>query len=136
MLVRAGGIIVLGGECTNSIHDGTTSRTIHLFPAPMPAHTSSSSRTTGTFTLIEDDGVSNDHTNDGHYTEIMISFKVFRLPVDGCDIDVVEVDYEFKHRGYELPYDLMEVKLPDGNTSRIIAAEGKEMRAGRLVVGR
>lgn len=65
-LVRAGGILILGGACERNIYDGVGSRTALLFPAP-------GGDSHGSFTLIEDDGVSNEHTDEGAYTELVVS---------------------------------------------------------------
>jgi hypothetical protein len=79
----------------------------------------------GSFTLIEDDGQSNDHTLRDGYTEIELSFKVTKSDLG----DVVEVDYKLIHAGYwPLPYSSIELRLPVGDDRRIVGAEGKSVR--------
>ena len=79
----------------------------------------------GSFTLIEDDGQSNDHTLRGVYTEIELSFKVTSAEHE----EVVEVDYELTHAGYwPLPYSSIELRLPASDNRKIVAAEGKSVR--------
>ncbi|KAJ6489585.1 glycosyl hydrolases family 31-domain-containing protein [Mycena vitilis] len=114
-LVRAGGVLILGGACARNIYDGVTSRTALLFPAPTGA-------SAGSFTLIEDDGVSNDHTGKGVYTELVVSFNA-----TGAE---VVVNYEVVHGAYKLPYDVIWVKLPVGDKRRIVIQDGKMERRG------
>lgn len=67
----------------------------------------------GSFTLIEDDFRSNDHSSKGVYTELRLSFEV----VD----DAIEVDYDVVHGEWKLPYDSLAWHLPtgDGRTVRV-----------------
>jgi len=130
--VRGGGILVLGGRCANTIGDGVTSRTALLFPSPTSAETRSVSSSApisesglhGSFTLIEDDGRSNNHTLRGGFTEIEISFKV-----TGSDHgDVVQVDYKLINEGYwPLPYRSIKLCLPAGDHRKIVGAGGKHV---------
>ncbi|KAJ7217663.1 glycosyl hydrolases family 31-domain-containing protein, partial [Mycena pura] len=88
-LVRAGGVLVLGGACARNIYDGVGERTALIFPAPGSVRASSR----GAFTLIEDDGVSNAHTRDGTYTELVLSFNATETEVV-VDVEVVRGSYE------------------------------------------
>lgn len=126
VLVRGGGILVLGGKCTKNIYDGTNERTVLVFPAPSSSSSSSASGQKGSFTLIEDDGKSNDHTNPSRrgYTEIFLSFTV----VEGGES--VEVDFEVVHRRFELPYEVVWFELPRGDRRTLKVREGK-VEAGR-----
>jgi alpha-glucosidase len=115
--MRAGGILILGGACTRNIYDGVAERTARVFPAPTGA-------SHGRFTLVEDDGVSNDHTGKGAYTELVVSFAAA-----GGDRDSeVVVDCEVVRGAYELPYDVIWFELPVGNARRVVVKEGKEER--------
>ncbi|KAI5478030.1 hypothetical protein MNV49_005493 [Pseudohyphozyma bogoriensis] len=105
-LVRSGGILVLGGVCTRNIFDGITERTAHIFPSPTKA-------SEGTFTLIEDDGKSNDHTSKKVYTEIELAFK-------SADATTVEVSYAVVHGKYKLPYDTIFWALPEGDQRKVV----------------
>jgi alpha-glucosidase len=154
VLVRGGAIVVYGGLCTNGIADGRNVREAVIFAVPS-VDTSTSiddsrnttpiprNGTTGTFTLIEDDGFSNDHTRHG-YTEINLSFRVISQTLHCTDSatnsnqdsagagipgskDVVEVDYEIVHAGYALPYDTITFRLPEGDSRTIVPAFGKTL---------
>jgi alpha-glucosidase len=111
-LVRSGGIFVLGGACTRNIYDGVAERTALIFPAP-----TGDSR--GKFTLIEDDGMSNAHTGQGVYTELLLSFKA------AAPGGVVVVDYEVVHGGYKLPYDVIWFELPASDVRKVVVKGGK-----------
>ncbi|KAJ6498838.1 glycosyl hydrolases family 31-domain-containing protein [Mycena sanguinolenta] len=112
-LVRAGGVLVLGGACTRNIHDGVASRTALIFPAPTGA-------SQGCFTLIEDDGVSNAHTGEGEYTELVVSFVA-------NEAEVI-VNWEVVHGGYELPYEVIWFELPRGDKRKLVVKTGKTER--------
>ncbi|KAJ7495980.1 glycosyl hydrolases family 31-domain-containing protein [Mycena galericulata] len=113
VLVRSGGVFVLGGACARNIYDGVASRAALVFPAP-------TGESTGSFTLIEDDGVSNAHTDKGVYTELVLSFTA-----SGSEI---VVDYEVVYGGYELPYDVIWLELPVGDQRKLVVKEGKTER--------
>ncbi|KAJ7761077.1 glycosyl hydrolases family 31-domain-containing protein [Mycena metata] len=123
-LVRAGGILILGGACERNIYDGVASRTALVFPAP-------SGDSQGSFTLIEDDGVSNDHTAKGVYTELVISFAA-------TSTEVV-VGYEVVHGAYKLPYEVIWFELPVGDKRKVMVKRGKterrQMNGNREQVG-
>ncbi|KAJ6625766.1 glycosyl hydrolases family 31-domain-containing protein [Mycena sp. CBHHK59/15] len=123
VLVRAGGALVLGGACAWNIYDGVKERTAVVFPAPSGA-------SHGSFTLVEDDGVSNDHTGKGVYTELVLSFAV----AEG-NSEVV-VDYEAVHGAYKLPYEVIWVELPVGDTRKVVVKGGKTERRRRSVGGK
>ena len=91
-----------------------------LFPSP-PSIALSRVGTTGTFTLIEDDGRTNAHTLDGAFTELELSFRI--LCEEG--VESVEVNYAVVHAGYELLYEVIWFELPKGDARRIAAAEGR-----------
>ncbi|KAF7357793.1 BZ3500-MvSof-1268-A1-R1-Chr3-1g06135 protein [Mycena venus] len=112
-LVRAGAIIILGGTCERNIYDGVASRTALVFPAP-------TGESRGSFTLIEDDGVSNDHTDKGVYTELVVSFAA----TEG----EVFVDYEVVHSAYKLPYEVIWFELPVGDKRQLVVKGGKTER--------
>ncbi|KAJ7091907.1 glycosyl hydrolases family 31-domain-containing protein [Mycena belliarum] len=113
-LVRAGGVLVLGGACKRNIYDGIASRTALIFPAPSGA-------SSGSFTLVEDDGVSNDHTGRGTYTELVVSFTA-------SGSDAVIVDCEVVKGAYKLPYEVIWFELPVGDARKVVVKGGK---AGR-----
>ncbi|KAK4049956.1 hypothetical protein OIV83_003780 [Microbotryomycetes sp. JL201] len=116
MLVRAGGALMLGGPCTRNIYDGINERTLIVFPAPFK-HPSGQ---TGTFTLIEDDFRSNNHTGKGAYTEVQFWFKV-------VDEDTVGVGYDVVKKDWPLSYKDVAVRLPPGDARRIVAGDGFEV---------
>jgi alpha-glucosidase len=109
-------MLVLGGRCTSNIYDGLGSRTVLIFPSP----SNSSFGLTGSFTLIEDDGRTNDHLEKGLYTELALHFAV-----KGAE---VEVRWELVHGGYSLPYQELTWELPKGDTRKVVAASGMEWR--------
>jgi alpha-glucosidase len=113
VLVRAGAVIILGGACARNIHDGVASRTALVFPTPK-------GESHGSFTLIEDDGVSNDHTGMGVYTELVVSFAATEAKV--------VVDYEVVHGAYKLPYEVIWIELPVGDKRKVVVKEGKTER--------
>ncbi|KAJ7485732.1 glycosyl hydrolases family 31-domain-containing protein [Mycena latifolia] len=114
-LVRAGGVLVLGGACARNIYDGVASRTALVFPAPSGA-------SNGRFILIEDDGVSNDHTGRGVYAELVLSFTAA-----GANAEVV-VDCKVVKGAYKLPYDVIWFELPVGDARKIVVKGGKTER--------
>ncbi|KAJ7121284.1 glycosyl hydrolases family 31-domain-containing protein [Mycena crocata] len=114
-LVRAGGVLILGGACQRNIYDGVASRTAIVFPAP-------TGESRGSFTLIEDDGVSNDHTAKGVYTELFVSFSVSAAGKE------VVVDYEMVHGAYKLPYEVIWFELPVGDARKLVVKQGKKER--------
>lgn len=124
VLVRAGGMLVLGGACSRNIYDGTTSRTILIFPAPAFSSSSDAGRR-GSFRLVEDDFRSNDHTRRGTYTELELSFEIAQ---DGA----IVVKSERLHDEWKLPYREIAWQLPAGD-SREIRAEPNG--SGREVQG-
>ncbi|KAM0786221.1 hypothetical protein ACM66B_007024 [Microbotryomycetes sp. NB124-2] len=115
LLVRAGGVLVLGGSCSRDIYDGTSERTLVIFPAP--ASHRSSGQSGGSFTLVEDDFRSNDHTDKGVYTEIHFWFKV-------VDSESVQVGYDVVRKEWPLPYRDVAVCLPPGDARQVVGAEG------------
>ncbi|TDL29099.1 hypothetical protein BD410DRAFT_3704 [Rickenella mellea] len=127
VLVRAGGIIVLGGPCEKNVYDGVHQRTALIFPSPATSSKSAKPDTkrsgmSGSFTLIEDDGRTNDHTDKGVYTELELTFAV----VDGGNgEEVIEVDCAVVKGGYKLPYDAIWFELPLGDEREVRAAKGK-----------
>ncbi|KAJ7071961.1 glycosyl hydrolases family 31-domain-containing protein [Mycena amicta] len=116
-LVRAGGIMVLGGACTNNIYDGIAERTALIFPAPIGS-------SQGSFALIEDDGRTNAHTRDGKFTELTVSFE-------STEAEVV-VDVEVVKGEYELPYDVVWFELPQGDKRKVSVKAEKEARSRQL----
>lgn len=108
-------MLVLGGACTRNIYDGVASRTALVFPAPTGA-------SRGSFTLIEDDGVSNAHTGKGVYTELVVSFTA-----GGAGGEVV-VDCEVVHGAYKLPYEVIWFELPAGDERKLVVKAGKTER--------
>lgn len=114
VLVRGGGILVLGGHCTKNIYDGTKERHVLVFPTSL-----SSAGSSGRFTLIEDDGL----TNSTAYTQIELSFAVVQVGGE----EAVQVDYEIIHGAFELPYEVLWWELPQRDLRRIVGAAGKEV---------
>ncbi|KAJ7141312.1 glycosyl hydrolases family 31-domain-containing protein [Mycena epipterygia] len=119
-LVRAGGVLVLGGACTRNIYDGVASRTVLVFPTPTGA-------SHGSFTLVEDDGVSNAHTGKGVYTELVVSFTT-----GGAGAEVV-------HGAYKLPYEVIWFELPAGDERKVVVnarkTERRKQNGGKEEVG-
>ncbi|PRP78004.1 polyamine transporter 3, partial [Planoprotostelium fungivorum] len=109
-LVRAGGILVLGGVCQTHAFDraGRTERTVLLFPGPSGGE--------GEFTLVEDDGRTNDAGFRGVFSEISIRFE--------ADASEVRVEMETKRGDYKGQWDY-HFKLPDGDTRTIRGVEEK-----------
>jgi alpha-glucosidase len=115
VLVRAGGILVLGGECTRNIYDGIRERTALIFPSP--SHATSNAGRRGTFTIIEDDGKTNGHTIEGAFTEIVVSFEVVG--------DQVEIGLELLRDEYDLTYGVVWFELPKGDEREMVGAKGR-----------
>ncbi|KAG8682651.1 hypothetical protein FRC08_014823 [Ceratobasidium sp. 394] len=123
------GILILGNKCTGTVYDGDTLRVAHIFPSPSP----NKPGTTGCFALVEDDGKTNAHVNEGIYTELEVSFKV---EGEGQ----VEVDVKVLHNAYVVPYDVIWFVLPVGDTREMKArhgtkAETKRGEDGRIMLG-
>lgn len=114
VLARGGAILVLGGACHSTIHDGAGSRTVLVFSAP----SSATSGLSGSFTLIEDDGKSNAHLDEGRFTEIELSFKVVG--------ETVEVGWKLVHGDYPLPYTYIAWELPKGDMRQLVLGAGME----------
>lgn len=123
VLVRAGGILLLGAPCSHTIYDGTTSRTALIFPSP--SLTTSTSGSSGTFTLIEDDGGTNAHLEKGEFTELQLSFAI------RAGGDEIEVGCKVVHGGYALPYREMAFELPAGDARQVVAAAGQQGRVAQ-----
>ncbi|KAF7305934.1 Glycosyl hydrolases family 31-domain-containing protein [Mycena chlorophos] len=125
VLVRSGGILVLGGPCTNNIYDGVGERTALVFPAPQGT-------SKGRFVLIEDDGRTNAHTAESKFTELLLSFKASEKQV--------EVGVEVLEGGYALPYNVIWFELPrrDGRKVVVVRAAGGPGNEGgvRMVDGK
>lgn len=131
-LVRAGGIVVTSprSEKTKATtvfrpSELRTTRIVTLYPGPFSSLSQRSARM-GHFTLVEDDGVSNDATSqDGAgMTEIDIRFAV-------CDTDLGCVDVDVSVgalKGYAGEWKLM-ISLADGDTRRLRATSS--VREGR-----
>ncbi|KAG9127037.1 hypothetical protein FRC07_000922 [Ceratobasidium sp. 392] len=129
VLVRAGGILVLGGKCANTVYDGEGLRVAHIFPSPSPKALGAR----GTFTLVEDDGKTNAHVNEGVHTELEIGFQV----EDGED---VEVDLKVLHSAYAVPYDVIWFVLPVRDTRKLKSksetkTEARKSDDGRNMLG-
>ncbi|SCV71199.1 BQ2448_2787 [Microbotryum intermedium] len=110
-LVRAGGILVLGPACKNNISESFRSRHVLIFPS------STKIGCFGRFTLIEDDGVSNEHTLNGIYTELEVWFRV-------RSAEEVEVGFEVSRNKYVTKWKSLTWELPKGDGRKIVAAEG------------
>ncbi|QRV92527.1 glycoside hydrolase family 31 protein [Ceratobasidium sp. AG-Ba] len=128
-LVRAGGILVLGNKCANTVYDGNTLRVAHIFPSLAPQNPGA----TGSFTLIEDDGKTNAHVDQGVYTEVEVMFQV---QDKGC----VEVDVKVLHNAYQLLYDVIWFVLPIGDNREMkakgnVKSETKTGEDGRVMLG-
>lgn len=114
ILARSGSIYVLGGACTETIYDGINERTVYIVADPTV-------KSSGEFTLIEDDGTSNQHTDQSIYTEIHISFE--------ADDSEVRVSIQLVQDKYKLPYSEMEVVLVGANEKRPIKIDGRDTMA-------
>lgn len=122
MLVRGGGIIVLGGECTETIYDGRSTRGVLIFPSPTSR--SGSSGMEGSFTLIEDDGKSSDHTSKGIYSEIQIFFRVVQSLAE-MGGEAIEVGYDVVTWKYTPEAEVLWFTLPKGDIRRMQPSEGR-----------
>ncbi|KZT44248.1 hypothetical protein SISSUDRAFT_1057221 [Sistotremastrum suecicum HHB10207 ss-3] len=133
-LVREGGIFVLGGPCQRSSHDGVASRTAFIFPSPVissRARATENVWSSGSFNLIEDDGKTNDHTTNGTYTELTLSFEVEEASASEVKIDVAVV-----HRRYSLPYSVIWFVLPHGDLRQLAGKKDVELVHGTWEDGR
>ncbi|KAG8764033.1 hypothetical protein FRC12_008332 [Ceratobasidium sp. 428] len=129
VLVRAGGILVLGGKCTSTVYDGEMLRVAHIFPSPSPKNPGA----TGSFTLVEDDGKTNAHVNEGVYTELEVSFLAE-------DEEYIEVDVKVLHNAYAVPYDVIWFVLPVKDKRKMKAKSGTNTEVkvgddGRVMLG-
>lgn len=123
--MRDGGIIVLGGPCPRTIFDGLGSRSAYIFPLPAAALRPSpdpsgtyKSKSTGRFTLIEDDGRSNAAAFEGAFTEIEIWFETDWEHGK----DEVRVGFDVVHAGYPVEFPL-EFVLPHGDTRKLVLGD-------------
>ena len=99
-------------------------RTVQIYP--VPSSTPCSAGRAGSFTLIEDDGKSNDHTTKGIYTEMVVSFEV----VD----ETVVIEVEVVKGEYELGYEVLWFELPMDDEREMVGARGMSLvREGRRV---
>lgn len=98
LFVRGGGMIPMGKVMRHFGEQPDDQRHVYLFPHPDTG--------TGTFHLIEDDGVSFDYRKGG-YTELALTLDATPKRVD--------VDMRAVHTGYEVPYDQIELILPPGD---------------------
>lgn len=105
VLARSGAIIVLGGACTETAYDGIGEREATIYAAPGVA-------SKGSFSLIEDDGKTDAHTSQQLYTELELSYV--------ASASHVEVSIDIKHAKYQLPYDTITFKLPEGDNRELI----------------
>jgi alpha-glucosidase len=106
LLVRAGGIIPMGGAMTYVGEKEDDCRDIMLFPHD--------SLGTGSFELVEDDGISNEYRN-GAVT--VLSFTL--------EADETEIRLTFNRKGgYSLPYRIIRAVLPQGEI-RPFSVNGK-----------
>ncbi|SGY50174.1 BQ5605_C001g00861 [Microbotryum silenes-dioicae] len=110
-LVRAGGILVVGPTCKNNLFESFGSRHVLIFPS------SAQSGCSGRFTLVEDDGVSNEHTLNGVYTEIDVWYRV-------KNFEEVEVGFEVSRNEYVTKWKNLTWELPKGDRRKIVGAEG------------
>ena len=115
-LVRDGGIIVLSPPVTDYLALPTPSprtRTVCVYPTPADvlAEGRPGQRTSrGSFSLIEDDGCSNDAATDGLYTEISVFFEA-------DEVRVVVGAYVVR-AGYAATWDI-DFLLPAGDERRV-----------------
>lgn len=116
MLVREGGIIILGSTCKSGVKENDESRTALLFPG----HELGSK---GEFTLIEDDGISSNHTLRGAYLELKIMFEIIRRDEE----QVIAVDTEYIHREYDPKFKSISFVLPHGDEREIISLNGRPL---------
>ena len=98
LFVRGGGMIPMGKAMRHFGEQPDDQRHVYLFPHPDTG--------TGTFHLIEDDGVSFDYRKGG-YTELALTLDATPKRVD--------VDLRAVHTGYKVPYDQIELILPPGD---------------------
>lgn len=88
--MRAGGILALSGFAEETVFSerARTEREFQLFPLPSSAKIFSSQSQSEVFTLIEDDGRSNDATKSGKFNEIDISFSTNANPSDLVQVKI------------------------------------------------
>jgi alpha-glucosidase len=107
LFLRAGGVIPMGKVMRYFGEQPDDLRQAYVFPHPEIGE--------GTFTLIEDDGISFAY-REGGYTELLL--KVRATP------EQITVEVESIHEGYELPYDEIEFILPPGEDRPITSIMG------------
>jgi alpha-glucosidase len=103
ILVPAGGIIPMGKLMWFVGESPDDERNIHLFPHPIQGKS--------TFTLFEDDGMSNDYKAGG-YTEILIELD--------SQPDIITLKVHYRNHGFPLPYPTIEFELPENEMRPII----------------
>ncbi|CUA68775.1 hypothetical protein RSOLAG22IIIB_03635 [Rhizoctonia solani] len=135
VLVRAGGILVLSNKCTDTVYDGGATRVAHIFPSIR----SQADGSKGTFKLVEDDGKTNEHTENGAFTELELNFQV--SPGEKAEQEI-EVDVKELNNSYTLPYDVVWFILPLGDNRKLRVPAGStrktsEQKAddGRAMLG-
>ncbi|CAE6538194.1 unnamed protein product [Rhizoctonia solani] len=135
VLVRAGGILVLSNKCTDTVYDGGATRVAHIFPSIRSQVDGSK----GTFKLVEDDGKTNEHTENGAFTELELNFQV--SPGEKAEQEI-EVDVKELNNSYTLPYDVVWFILPLGDNRKLRVPAGStrktsEQKAddGRAMLG-
>lgn len=131
--VRDGGILVLGGKCSNNVMDGLGYRVALIFPTPksnLKAAVGDSLGASGSFTLVEDDGITNDHMKKSTYCELRLSFQV------SSDHDQIIIDVDIIHRGYQVPYKVIWFLLPQGDERKMVGKGGTDLQQSSYHDGR
>ncbi|KAA3657945.1 MAG: glycoside hydrolase family 31 protein [Chloroflexi bacterium] len=105
LFVPAGGFLPLGKAMRYVGEQPDDLRQIYVFPHPEQGR--------GSFTLIEDDGLSLDYQQGG-VTEVV-------LTVDSQP-DSVHLDIAFERQGFKLPYEKFEFILPEGDHRDVTAS--------------
>jgi alpha-glucosidase len=80
----------------------------------------------GSFTLIEDDGISNDHTTAQVYTELSIWFKIVN-DAENVEEEVVVAGVTTVREKFQLPYEWVWFVLPKGDRRRVLSEGGENL---------
>jgi alpha-glucosidase len=110
VFIRENGILVLAGESKTSVFEAAarSERTVKLFPSPSERGVEAEPTT---FTIVEDDGVSNEASANGAYTELQLT----------CSSGQTEIHFKIEsiHTRYKGRWK-WKVELPGGDERRIV----------------
>lgn len=107
---------------------GLIRREFHIYPTPVEVlreRKGSSTTSQGSFVLIDDDGVNNEATRLGHFTQTRVFFD--------ADCDKVKVGAVVEIAEYSGSWDLTFV-LPEGDQRRLVVGKSPQTRRSSIVV--